>query len=624
VTGEECVGGLAGLNYGGGEISNSYSAVSVDGNEFVDLVGDNYWSEISNSFYDEVNGQGVNGTPLTTNNMKSAYFAATLNIFASAANSGESGANYLGWSAHEGEYPKHTEEIQGIIDISSFFEEGNGTAEAPYIIETKEQLINLAVLTTGYDFEGEYITLAGDIMLNDTANWASWETNGAELTQWIPIGNDENRFRGIFNGAGHTVAGIYINAESSGDQGLFGINEGTIANLGVVASFIKGDWNVGGLAGVNYGTIGNSYFAGRVTGGECVGGLAGDNWGGSISNSYSAATVAGTNYVGGLTGWNDGAISNSYSAGDVEGNDFVGGLVGYNDGGSISNSYSVATVAGTNYVGGLTGWNSGAIGNSYFTGRVTGEECVGGLAGLNYGGGEISNSYSAGAGAGTGEFVGGLAGVNDGGEISNSFYNSDDFSSDNGWGTPKTTTQMQTQITFSGWDFTNVWAFVLGENSDYPVLSWQEFSSSSNASSSSNGDASSSSGSDPQYSSGSGDEPQYSSSSGDEPQYSSSSGDSSSSGESASSGGGEDVTIIAGNPSAQFNTEGVSVLSNVLNLMVKNSATLEIYNLNGTKVRAWNFKSGSYSVSLNDLPKGLYIAKARLGSETKAVKIPIK
>jgi hypothetical protein len=83
------------------------------------------------------------------------------------------------------------------------------------------------------------------------------------------------------------------------------------------------------------------------------------------------------------------------------------------------------------------------------------------------------------------------------------------------------------------------------------------------------------------------------------------------------------VPIIASNPSAQFNTEGVSALSNAINLTVKNSAVLEIYNLNGTKIRAWNFKSGSHSVFLKDLPKGLYIAKAKFGSETKILRVPV-
>jgi len=77
-------------------------------------------------------------------------------------------------------------------------------------------------------------------------------------------------------------------------QGLFGINTGTIKNLGLVAFYIKGggEYYVGGLVGNNYnGTINNSYATGTVDGAYYVGGLVGNNYGGTISNSYSTSTV---------------------------------------------------------------------------------------------------------------------------------------------------------------------------------------------------------------------------------------------------------------------------------------------------------------------------------------------
>jgi hypothetical protein len=45
---------------------------------------------------------------------------------------------------------------------------------------------------------------------------------------------------------------------------------------------------------------------------------------------------------------------------------------------------------------------------------------------------------------------------------------------ENGYGEPKSTSQMKTLSTFSGWDFDLVWAMDSGRNDGYPYLQWAE------------------------------------------------------------------------------------------------------------------------------------------------------
>ena len=267
-------------------------------------------------------------------------------------------------------------------------------------------------------------------------------------TSWTPIGNSiGNSYRGTFNGAGHTISGLYINSSSANDQGLFGyVYGGTVKDLSVSGS-VSGDANVGGIAGQNNGNVINCAFSGSVSG-SYVGGVVGDNDGGRVENCYNIGEVSGNSYVGGVVGYSSGGISasasvtNCYNTGTVTGtDDYVGGVVGGNDSGTVKNCYNTGSVKGSgdrvggvvgyndegrvencyntgavnssgNYVGGVVGENpSGRVENSYNTGAVSGGEYVGGVVGYNYFRGSVTNSYNTGAVSG-GEDVGGVVGQN--------------------------------------------------------------------------------------------------------------------------------------------------------------------------------------------------------------------
>jgi hypothetical protein len=214
--------------------------------------------------------------------------------------------------------------------------------KSDFTIITAEWLAGLAQLVNnGNDFSGKTIMLGANIDLDSR--------------EWTAIGTEEKPFKGTFDGKGYVVSGLYINSEAN-HQGLFGYlgNGGSIENLGVTDSYVKGGSFVGGLVGDNNGTISNSYVTGdvlaNIPGKMSVGGFVGWNHG-TINNSYTVGNVSGNNIVGGLVGYNTGTINRSYASGNVSGNGSVGGLVGDNSGGTISNSYYDERKSGRNDTG---------------------------------------------------------------------------------------------------------------------------------------------------------------------------------------------------------------------------------------------------------------------------------
>lgn len=130
------------------------------------------------------------------------------------------------------------------------------------------------------------------------------DLGGSKGQPWTPIGTEEHPFNGVLDGGGHTISGLYIDDEAKDNQGLFGVNAGTIKDLKAEGT-VKGHDNVGGIAGTNAA-------------------------GGTITGCTADVNVTGNNYVGGIAGKNEGTIENCTSYGSVTGNDYVGGIAGSN------------------------------------------------------------------------------------------------------------------------------------------------------------------------------------------------------------------------------------------------------------------------------------------------------
>ncbi len=225
----------------------------------------------------------------------------------------------------------------------------------------------------------EFAKLVND---GETTAWAELTANidlseicgeniGGESVSWTPIGTSiNNPYEGNFNGAGHTISGLYINRSDS-DQGLFGYvsGSGKIEKLSVSGT-VSGHLYVGGIAGQNNGNVINCTFSGSVTGIDHVGGVVGYNHGGRVENCYNTGAVNSSgNRVGGVVGDNyiGGSVTNCYNTGSVKGSgNRVGGVVGYSSG-SVKNCYNTGKVSGNNYVGGVVGYNiSGSVTGCYF------------------------------------------------------------------------------------------------------------------------------------------------------------------------------------------------------------------------------------------------------------------
>ncbi len=331
-----------------------------------------------------------------------------------------------------------------MFPANAFAMDGEGTKENPYEIATADDLYEFAIKVNEGD-NTACAVLTADITLIDT--------------NWTPIGNDSNQYKGTFDGDGHTITGLSVDIQSDNTiyAGLFGFlgEGGTIKNLGLADSKITCSGNrvyAGGVCGWNTGTIENCYNTGDVSGTSeygfvYAGGVCGWNTG-TIENCYNTGDVSGTSeygfvYAGGVCGLNDyGTIENCYNTGDVSGtgtrtdaSGHAGGVCGCNDYGTIENCYNTGEVSGTGtstdgagYDGGVCGRNTGTIENCYNTGEVSGIYgfvYAGGVCGANGNSATIINCYNTGDVSGTSSYgfayAGGVCGLNDYGTIENCY-----------------------------------------------------------------------------------------------------------------------------------------------------------------------------------------------------------
>ena len=381
----------------------------------------------------------------------------------------------------------------------------DGTKDTVYEISNAGQLYWFAGLINGTLDGVEQNTsanaiLTADIIVNKNVLKSDGTLNEGTFKEWTPItGSSNSTYSGIFDGQNHTISGLYFNQEDSYDVGLFGRNNGKIANAGILDSYFYGTSKVGGVCGDNNtGTITNCYNTGSVSGLGTLGGVSGYNYTGSITNCYNTGNVSGSSgFVGGVSGYSKGTIINSYNAGSVSGLEYVGGVSGINYTGSITDCYNIGSVSGSEgYVGGVNGYNDGGtITNSYNAGSVSGiERYVGGVCGDNNTG-TITNCYNTSSVSGKEQYVGGVIGRNESNAtITNCYYDSTVYTGTaigkNSSGTTekvegKTTDEFKTgevayllsqgcstgegddTVTYDG----SIWGQALGGNGDtYPVL----------------------------------------------------------------------------------------------------------------------------------------------------------
>lgn len=389
------------------------------------------------------------------------------------------------------------------------FAGGTGEPNDPYQIAMAEQLIAIG---KDPNLQGQCYVLVADIDLAPrTFDKAVLNLSGSA----------------VFDGNGHTIQNLVIEAPEQDNIGLFGTIENgvTIKNLILENIHVVGRWSVGGFVGSCYGQITGCSADGTVTGHSDVGGLLGYGTGkvigcdwtgyvtgqqydvgglvgstgsGFVERCTSNGIVVGQYGVGGLVG-SGSIIISCHSSGIVLGQQEVGGLVGttyldltesgVNLNRIISKSFSDALVNGESDVGGLVGKNwLSLVRACYATGSAMGRTTTGALVGTNHAG-VIESCYATGAS----NFVGDNSGViyqcfgigsllreDHGGTVRSSYYlttsSNSHYSSNEG--TALTADEVLDPASFKGWDFYGMREDGYADHwymapNRFPTLSWQ-------------------------------------------------------------------------------------------------------------------------------------------------------
>ena len=358
-------------------VSKCYFTGSVTGTSYAGGIIGGYWSDwtnangrqitISNSYAATVENAKaigyVNGPNNAASSAVNVYSTATSGDYSSVVLltadrlKGDAAATNTNldfevtWKAVENGYPtlKAFERKEVTIDTDNIapgtvwsgfaatkYAGGEGTEANPYLISTGEQLAYFASTYSLENSNGVYYKLTHDIYLNEVSG-----SNLTKTNQWI---NSQQYFSGNFDGAGHTVYGIYV------PTGLEATYAALIPKVKITGTAAGGVYNLA----VKNSEI-NAIDTGNFAAAAAIIGTIEDNRTAdfTVSNCYADETVKvcgrfGSGIIGSLN-WNaiNTYISNCYFTGSVGGVK-VGGIVAYSntnngDGktkGKINNCYT--------------------------------------------------------------------------------------------------------------------------------------------------------------------------------------------------------------------------------------------------------------------------------------------
>ena len=314
---------------------------------------------------------------------------------------------------------------------------GSGTESDPYQIGTAEQLKRFRDIVNGENGQtpnrGACAVLTNDIVLNDgtfaeDGRYTPGPSGITPPTEWTIIGRQyDEAYSGTFDGAGHTIQGLY-RGENNRIAGLFGYTIGAAIKDIKVTGYLRGS------EGSSIGSI--VVYARSTSVTDCVNtavinisGISTYYAGGIVATASDSSTIRdcvniGTlkcsfplmyaEDAGGIAGYlaSNSVISNCSNLGTImgictddryTGKNNIGGIVGSTEDATISDCYNIGLVTDTTsqtsakipYVGGIAGSSKSVISNSYSVGSVTATRTdapLGGIAGYSAGG-SITNCY---------------------------------------------------------------------------------------------------------------------------------------------------------------------------------------------------------------------------------------
>lgn len=326
--------------------------------------------------------------------------------------------------------------------VAEAYAGGDGTLENPYQIATPEQLALLAEQTNNGTGGNAYYLLTEDLCLN-----------GLEEYEWIPIGDPENPFTGVFNGNEHSISDMYMTQQNY--SGLFGFTQGaTIKDIRIEEANIPHTMYMYSCIGLVVGKALNTNVFNCSAGGfvgdcnEACGGIVGLFVADAVDETFiikdcvnyaeiTSQAIRGGGVVGQITITNGQVIiENCVNYGNLNVYGINGGIVGEGsihiknccNYGAIITTYDGPTAAGgiagqttitsviedcinhesgeikANSVGGIVGNACHAIisrcGNKAALKGIDRQYSVGGMTalvgGITASGGRISNCYNSG------------------------------------------------------------------------------------------------------------------------------------------------------------------------------------------------------------------------------------
>lgn len=161
---------------------------------------------------------------------------------------------------------------------------GDGTQSCPFLVSDVEDLIWIQEsVNTGNEFDGCYFSQISNIDLSEVENW-------------VPIGNEQYSFDGIYDGNGYYIENLYINTENAA---LFNKINGVICNLGIESGTIIGNRSASFAIceNSNDAAIINCYSKAKLQG-DYVGGIANCFWRGKIVCCWTDCEIISDNQFG--------------------------------------------------------------------------------------------------------------------------------------------------------------------------------------------------------------------------------------------------------------------------------------------------------------------------------------
>ncbi len=410
-------GGLLGFVFGTGSVLNSFATGSTEHKFIYSIEDPKKLTSTRNYYVGTQEQQGV--TTVTLDQLECPTTPGTVC---------DGIVPFKNWDSNIWDFGAATElpvltHTPDCPEAEMSYAEGSGEEDSPYKVDTvcRLQAVQNA-LSAHYE-------LVADLNATEANLWN-------DGMGFIPIGDGDVGFSGIFNGNNMTISSLTISRAAVSGVGLFGKLSpgGKIRNLNLEDVKITGMNQVGGLAGYSGGTISGFTVTGVVVGGQEVGGVVGTlGEGATVENGLVKETVsAAGNYAGGLVGrMENSTVQASIAIAQVSAaGNYAGGLVGgMGKGAMVKNSVATGDVStAENYAGGLVGemGKGAAVKNSVATGDVSAagfSANAGGLVSRVGEGAIVENSVATGDVSSTGNltetesraYAGGLTGWTEGG-----------------------------------------------------------------------------------------------------------------------------------------------------------------------------------------------------------------